>query len=105
MLLGGRTPRVAALVLYQASSTAPGCHPLIRVKGHSWSREQLPAFTQLFAPMIAVLTLVSGADQDAIGRAPHEQIRLPGSAVDVRLAGSAAGRPRRRSRASAHSGA
>ena len=37
--------------------------------------------------MIAVLTLVSGAGQNAIGGPPHEQIRLPGSAVDVRLAG------------------
>jgi len=55
--------------------------------------------------MIAVLTLVSGADQNAIGSTPPEQIRLPGSEVDVRLAGSAAGRPRRRSPASAHSGA
>jgi hypothetical protein len=83
----------------------PGCHPPIRVKGHSWSREQLPAFTQLFAPMIVFLTLVSGADQNAVGSTPHGQSRLPRSAVDVRLAGSAAGWPRRRQDASAHSGA
>src|ERR1035438_7344779 len=34
---------------------------------------------QLFAPAIAVLSLVSRADQNPIGCTPHGQIRLPGS--------------------------
>src|ERR1022692_2749891 len=90
---------------HQASSTMPGCHPPIRVNTTAAVTRAVTRIQQLFAPAIAVLSLVSGADQNAIGCTPHGQIRLPGSAVDLRLAGSAAGWPRPRSRASALSGA
>jgi hypothetical protein len=105
MLLAGRAPRIAPLVLIPGKQHHAGMPSPHQGERAFVVPRAVTAFTQLFAPMIAVLTLVSGAEQSAIGGTPHGRIRLPGIAVDVRLAESAAGWPRRRSRASAHSGA
>jgi hypothetical protein len=83
MLLAGRTPRIAPVVLIPGKQHRAGMPSPHQGERAFVVPRAVTAFTQQFAPMTAVLTLVSGADQNAIGSTPHEQIRLPGSAVDV----------------------